>query len=270
MTGDKGPDPVFVAARRVLLDAFDALDTHRKAVVLVGAQAIYLHVGDGDLAVAPFTTDGDLAIDPRHLDDEPALANVLEAAGFELAQRPGTWTMSKVQIDLMVPGSLGGSGRRGARLGAHGNDVARKTPGLEAAVVDHVLVRVAALDPTDTRAFDINVASLAALLVAKLHKIYERRDDPARRQDKDALDVLRLLRFADTGYLAARLVTLAAHPISRDVTLRARGYMDRLFSDRNSVGSQMAVRACVGLDDEVAIAVSCELLAGRVLEAWIP
>lgn len=45
MTGDKDPDPEYVAARRVLLDALDALGTHRKAVVLVGAQAIYLQVG---------------------------------------------------------------------------------------------------------------------------------------------------------------------------------------------------------------------------------
>jgi hypothetical protein len=95
--GAASPDPEYIAARRVLLDAFAALGTHRKAVVLVGAQAIYLHVGEGDLAVAPYTTDGDLAIDPRELDDEPALAATLEAAGFKLAVRPGTWTMSEVQ-----------------------------------------------------------------------------------------------------------------------------------------------------------------------------
>ncbi len=48
----------------------------------------------------------------------------------------------------------------------HGNDVARKASGLEGAVVDYVPVRVAALDPTDERAFDVNVAGVAALLVA--------------------------------------------------------------------------------------------------------
>jgi hypothetical protein len=57
-------DELYVIARRVLLDALDALGTHRAAVILVGAQAIYLRVGETDLAVAPFTTDGDLAIDP--------------------------------------------------------------------------------------------------------------------------------------------------------------------------------------------------------------
>src|SRR5262245_54515009 len=135
MPGAGSPDPEYVAARRVLLDALGALGTHRRSVVLVGAQAIYLHAGEGGLAVSPYTKDGDLAIDPRELDDEPALAATLEAAGFQLSIRPGTWSMNQVQIDLLVPASLGGSGRRGARLGAHGNEVARKASGLEAAVV---------------------------------------------------------------------------------------------------------------------------------------
>jgi hypothetical protein len=38
-------DHEYVEARRVLLDALLALDNHRKAVVLVGAQAIYHRVG---------------------------------------------------------------------------------------------------------------------------------------------------------------------------------------------------------------------------------
>lgn len=45
-------DPEYVEARRVLLDALEALGNHRKAVVLVGAQAIYHHVGAGTLLVA--------------------------------------------------------------------------------------------------------------------------------------------------------------------------------------------------------------------------
>jgi hypothetical protein len=41
--------------------------------------------------------------------------------------------MTEVQIDLLVPASMGGQGRRGARLGVHGAEVARKAIGLEAA-----------------------------------------------------------------------------------------------------------------------------------------
>jgi hypothetical protein len=61
MTG--APDAVYIQARRVLLDALEALDEHRSALVLVGAQAIYLRTGEGGLAVAPYTIDGDIAPD---------------------------------------------------------------------------------------------------------------------------------------------------------------------------------------------------------------
>ena len=270
MPGARSPDPEYVAARRVLLDALEALGNHRKAVVLVGAQAIYLHVGEGDLAVSPYTTDGDLAIDPRALDDEPALAATLEAAGFALTVRPGTWTLTEVQIDLIVPTSLAGSGRRGARLGVHGTEVARKATGLEAAIVDHARVHLSALDSADPRSFDVSVAGVAALMVAKLHKIAERKNAPGRLQDKDGLDTLRLLRFADTAHLAATLKKLAAHPLSGEVTQQARGFLQDLFGDRRSIGSQMAVRASVGLEDEAAIAISCEALASRLLGSWKP
>jgi len=270
MPGAGSPDPEYVAARRVLLDALEALGAHRKSVVLVGAQAIYLHVGEGDLAVSPYTTDGDLAIDPRELDDEPELAATLEAAGFQLAVRPGTWSMSDVQVDLLVPASLGGTGRRGARLGAHGNEVARKATGLEAAVVDHAPHRVTALDPGDARAFDIAVAGVPSLLVAKLHKIAERKDNPERLKDKDGLDVLRLLRFGETDLLAGTLMKLMQHPIAGKVTQEARTFLDELFGHRDAPGAQMAVRASVGLEDEAAIRVSCEALARRLLGVWKP
>lgn len=268
MPGARNPEPEYIAARRVLLDALDAVGNHRKALVLVGAQAIYLHVGEGDLAVSPYTTDGDLALDPRELDDEPALAATLEAAGFKLKVRPGTWTLTEVQIDLLVPASLGGPGRRGARLGAHGTEVARKANGLEAAIVDHARVRLSALDSADERAFDVSMAGVAALTVAKLHKINERKDVPERRQDKDGLDVLRLLRFADTAHLAGTLTKLATHPISGEVTQQARAFLLDLFGARAGIGAQMAVRASVGLEDETAIAISCEALAQRLLDAW--
>ena len=61
-------DELYVMARRVLLDVLGALGDHRDAIVLVGAQAVYLRVGDADLAITPYTTDGDLVIDPAVLD----------------------------------------------------------------------------------------------------------------------------------------------------------------------------------------------------------
>ena len=70
-------DELYVLARQVLLDALTALGSHRDAIVLVGAQAVYLRVGEADLAVAPFTTDGDLAIDPAALAEIPPLEKAL-------------------------------------------------------------------------------------------------------------------------------------------------------------------------------------------------
>src|SRR5713226_9906620 len=75
-------DPEYILARRVLLDALVALGRHRDSVILVGAQAIYIHVGEADIAVAPYTTDGDLAIDPSRVAPEPLLGDALSAAGF--------------------------------------------------------------------------------------------------------------------------------------------------------------------------------------------
>jgi hypothetical protein len=62
MSGE--PDPLYVRARAALLDALDALEPQLNAVVLVGAQAIYLHTGDADLAVAEYTTDADFSVSP--------------------------------------------------------------------------------------------------------------------------------------------------------------------------------------------------------------
>jgi len=66
-------DPRYVAARRVLLDALEALTAHRAAIIVAGAQAVYLRTSLTDLGIAPYTTDGDLALDPTLLGGEPAL-----------------------------------------------------------------------------------------------------------------------------------------------------------------------------------------------------
>lgn len=55
---------LLVRARRALLDAVLALDAHRDALVLVGAQAIYLYTGDADVEIATTTRDSDLAVIP--------------------------------------------------------------------------------------------------------------------------------------------------------------------------------------------------------------
>jgi hypothetical protein len=81
-------DPRYVAARRVLLDALFAFAPHGKAVIVAGAQAVYLRTGDANLAIAPYTTDGDLAINPSLLGDDPHLDQAMRDANFTLLRRP--------------------------------------------------------------------------------------------------------------------------------------------------------------------------------------
>jgi hypothetical protein len=153
-----------------LLDALEALHAHLESVVVIGAQAIYLHTGAAPVGLAEATKDSDLALDARGLLDRPLLEETMRAAGFELDRQPGTWLNADgIPVDLMVPDALaGGSGRRGARIPPHSKHAARRAVGLEAAVVDHGPLPIRALAPDGDRVFTANVAGPAALLVSKL------------------------------------------------------------------------------------------------------
>lgn len=123
-------NPEYVSARRVLLDALIALEPHLEAVVLVGAQAIYVHTGGGELAaelgVAEYTTDADIAMHPSDLAKQPLLLDALTERGFVLGADIGRWVSPDgIYVDLMVPELLAGLGSRAARLGVHGRLVAR-------------------------------------------------------------------------------------------------------------------------------------------------
>jgi len=248
-------DPRYVAARRVLLDALEALAPHKHAVIVAGAQAIYLRTGEGEVGIAPYTTDGDLALDPRHLGDEPRLDAAMRSAHFSPSPtEPGVWLATAtvggaeltIPVDLIVPEAVAPpGGRRGARLGPHGNRAARRAVGLEAAIVDCTTMRVAALEPSDARRFDVEVADTAGLLVAKAHKIHDRlrSSRPGRVDDKDASDVYRLMQTTSPIEVAARLANLRDHPMAGGVTEEAIAHLVELFGRRRGEGVQMATRA---------------------------
>jgi hypothetical protein len=163
MPGDV-PDPVLVEARRALLDALEALSGHLDHIVLVGAQAVYLHTDEVTLGVALFTKDADLALIPP-LGDEPNIEKAMRDAGFRPGSQPGIWLDENGQVDLLVPEGLApAGGRRAARLEGHGKGVARKVLGLEGAAVDNEFRFVGALEPSDGRTLRMRVASPAALL----------------------------------------------------------------------------------------------------------
>ena len=257
------PDPLYVRARTALLDAVGALDAHRGALVLVGAQAIYLHTGDADLAVAEYTTDADFTVSPADLADAPLLADLLGAAGFTPREHPGGWlSPDGIYVDVMVPEKLAGSGTRGARLGAHGKRAARRAKGLEGALVDRELRTIGALDPADDRTVDLWVAGPGALLVAKVHKIAERVSAQDRVRDKDALDILRLMRATETRDLASRLQMLRDNELAREVTNEAIGLLPGLFGTPSSAGVTMAVRAAGAAEPAAVLGESLVALIG--------
>lgn len=269
-------DPLYVLARRVLLDALEALGAQRNALILVGAQAIYLHTGPAGLAIPEYTTDADIGIDPQFLSDTPLLGEAFQAAGFHPAGTDvGSWSAKRrlsgndveIMVDLLVPSSVGGPGRRGARLGAHGSKVARKVKGLEAALIDKNEKTVSSLEPSDRRTYQVAVAGPAALLIAKLHKINDREGDQDRLTDKDALDVLRLLRSIPTEVLAGSLRRLQVDKMAGGVSREAVVLLERFFSKPDSIGSQMAAHAAKPLENPDTTEASCVALASDIL--WI-
>lgn len=267
-------DSRYVAARGVLLDALFALAPHGKAVIVVGAQAVYLRTGEANLAIAPYTTVGDLAINPSLLGDDPLLSQAMLDANFTLMMRPegheepGIWiepadvngVIELIPIDLIVPHAVTPSGgRRAARLGIHGNRAARSAVGLEAALIDHSPMVIGALDSNDPRSITVEVAGASALLVAKAHKIYDRvasgRED--RLDDKDASDVVRIMQTTDPDGIGETLSDLLFDPMAGDATRSAIEYLTQLFGRRGQSGIQMAGRALQLVMDYDTVEVIC-------------
>ena len=264
-------DENYIIARAGLLDALEALGHLRQAVILVGAQAVYVHThaGDADFAVSPFTFDADIALDPKLVGSEPRITEAMQTAGFSLTDQPGIYTRADgCQVDLLVPEAVGGPGSRGARLGIHGNRAARKVYGLEGVLISHKPRKIESLASDDPRSCVIEVAGPAALLVAKVHKIAERIDHATRSLslDKDAFDIFRLLRAVDAPALATEVRLLLENEISGAVTARALSLFREFFGDATSGGTQQVVRHVAGLEDPDFIAASSVSLSQELLD----
>lgn len=268
---EPGVSEVYIVARRALLDALDALADHLDALVLVGAQAIYIHTGVADVAIATHTKDSDVVVDPTVLDPEPLIEEAMRGAGFELRPdrtQPGEWlSKNGMPVDLLVPEALGGPGRRGARIPPHSPLSARKVTGLEAALVDNAVHEMGSLEPADERRFALKVAGPAGLLVAKLHKIGERTADESRLDNKDAHDIYRLLRATETPVLASTISTLLRTELSTSVTVGAFEYLKELFAEPTSLGSSMAGAAERGVGNPGQVAAASSALTRDLLDA---
>lgn len=251
--------PLYVASRRVLLDALEDLTEHRDAVIVVGAQAVYLRTQVELGGVAEYTTDGDLAIASDRLADSPLLEAVMRERfrheGPVGAEEPGVWMRTveidgerfEVPIDLIVPeGTAPPGGSRGARLGAHGKRAARKAAGLEAVTIDNDWLSIASHEDADHRVIVTRVAGPTALLIAKAHKINDRLDQdarPDRLKDKDASDVYRLFLTTAPELIAEVMPNLldderVAGPAERGIEM-----LREQFGARRASGVEMAVRS---------------------------
>ncbi|GIH72252.1 MULTISPECIES: hypothetical protein [Sphaerimonospora] len=271
-------DDLLVRARSALLDALGALDEHREAVIVIGAQAVYLRTAGIPVALAETTKDSDIALDPRRLDDDPLLEEAMTRAGFHrdpVSSQPGSWLSPEgIPVDLMVPEALAGQGTkntRGARIPPHDRRAARRARGLEAAVVDSPRMTVTALDPMDSRTYQARVAGPAALLVAKLHKIAERIAAPHRLNDKDAHDAYRILIGTDTAELVRVFKILREDPVSAETTAEAITYLAELFAaGPDAPGALMAGRAEEGIGEPETVALATSLLASDLLTGLEP
>jgi hypothetical protein len=123
---------------------------------------------------------------------------------------------------------------------------------------------VSALDPSDPRSVTVGVAGVAALMVAKGHKLHDRvvseRSD--RLDDKDAADAFRMMQVTSPPTVGVTLAGLLEHPIAGPPTADALGYLDELFSRRGGTGIEMAARALrVGIPEERVEAICVAYMA---------
>ena len=147
-----GDAELLVAARAALLDALDALAAQRDALVLIGAQANYLHTGAPRLrsprqprtATSRSIPGARRRPAPRRRDDRrglPPRPRLSTAGQLALAHRH-----SRRSHGARGAGRPAVAAARGSRPTAVAT---RRTPGLEAAVVDYAPMTMVALAPGD-------------------------------------------------------------------------------------------------------------------------
>jgi hypothetical protein len=161
----------------------------------------------------------------------------------------------------------GHAGRRAARLPTQGARLARKTPGIEGVLVDNVRMEIRSLETNDHRRITIAVAGPSALLVAKLHKLYDRAAANRRVSNKDSYDVLRLLRDIEPGILIDGVRRQLVQDVSRSSAKLGLDYLEELFGDPDSPGSVMAANSVSGLEDLETVRQSAAVLARDLLSA---
>ena len=260
-----------IEVRKGLLDALDALGPQVKSVVLIGAQAVYIHTTGFDSPVAEATKDADLAFRKELLNKTPKLEVILGESGYEPHPngQPGSWiSSSDFPVDFMLPEKLSHRKGRGAGVPPHAQNTARSARGIEGCVIDNQVKQISSLNPQDTRSYEIAVAGPSALLVAKSIKIQERLNEKRRIENKDAYDVYRLLSVVPTEIFQKGFTLLRKNKLSSEVTLESLEVLKGLFaSGPSATGSMMAGATEIGIGNPETVSQSVAILAQDLLNA---
>lgn len=145
---------------------------------------------------------------------------------------------------------------------------------------DYDPMTVGALEDSDTRRHEIMVAGPAALLVAKAHKVRDRVVENRRDRiaDKDALDIVRLLRGCEETDVAERikrLQSLRGSAVETERSTAAVGdaameFIRTEFGVPAGRGCDMAARAAVGAMGDEELRASTVDLVQRLLRRVAP
>lgn len=263
-----------VIARRALLDALDVLQPHLDSLILVGAQAVYLHTNHIELPLAPATTDSDIIFDTRSLADFPEIGGLLRRAGFlknpHSDNQPGHWISSEgVPLDLFQPAALSMRGRRvrGAWIDPHDRNLLRVAPGLDCVLVDNKEMEISSFDTADTRRHFVNVAGPASLLFAKTAKIKDRVSNvDSRLANKDAHDVYRILQAVDTEALVPVVIELLSNELSRFEAEAGFEDFKILFANSQDAAGNIVAARAVGVSEQEQLQASLWALALELVE----
>ena len=271
-------DMAFGAAnsRRLLIHSVQALSPFGNAVTVVGAHAVHVWVeqawGPTDMEA---TRDGDIVLNPVFVTDSPKLVDLMAGVGIvpALEDRPGVYGFAtesdlgwqqRTTVDLIVPEVYAGSGRRAARIAGQ-RHAASRAVGLELAVWDRTLMTLTTIDAPMESA-KACVASPAALLTAKAHKVHERLAaavaHPDRLKPKDSGDVALLMMVSDPGDVAeVMLHNAASHPEIADVVTGAATWLVEMYGGKAAIPRQHAADSLASRFDDAEVT--------DTIDAWL-